>query len=238
MQDVTRLRLASSALITIDLQRDTLDGQPLEIPGTSAVLPQVARLCNAFRSAGAPVIHVVRLYRSDGSNAELCRQELVKTGGPVLQPGTTGRLLAGEILGPEASDLDDELLLEGGVQQLGTAEFVVYKPRWGAFYQTALQALLDALAIDSLVFVGCNFPNCPRTSIYEASERDFRVALVADAVSGLYDRGEAELLNIGVAISSTEDVIELLGGLQLARSPLASRENSADDREIRSSAQG
>ena len=29
----------SAALITIDTQCDTLDGQPLEIPGTSAALP-------------------------------------------------------------------------------------------------------------------------------------------------------------------------------------------------------
>lgn len=42
------------------------------------------------------------------------------------------------------------------------------------------------------MFAGCNFPNCPRTSIYEASERDFRTVLVRDAISGLYERGEHE----------------------------------------------
>lgn len=49
-------------------------------------------------------------------------------------------------------------------------------------------------------FTGCNFPNCPRTSIYEASERDFRIVLVEDAVSGLYDRGREEMRNIGVVL--------------------------------------
>ena len=57
-----------------------------------------------------------------------------------------------------------------------------------------------------MVFCGCNFPNCPRTSIYEASERDFRVVLVRDAVSGLYERGERELTNIGVHLMSASEV--------------------------------
>jgi hypothetical protein len=33
---------ASAALITIDTQVDTLDSQPLEIPGTSLMLPHLA----------------------------------------------------------------------------------------------------------------------------------------------------------------------------------------------------
>ena len=56
------------------------------------------------------------------------------------------------------------------------------------------------------MFCGCNFPNCPRTSIYEASERDFRVVLAHDAISGLYERGERELANIGVRLMSTPEV--------------------------------
>jgi hypothetical protein len=43
----------------------------------------------------------------------------------------------------------------------------------------------------------------PRTSIYEASERDYRVVLVGDAVLGLYDRGRIEMANIGVLVLST-----------------------------------
>jgi nicotinamidase-related amidase len=57
---------------------------------------------------------------------------------------------------------------------------------------------LKDLGVTSLAFAGCNFPNCPRTSIYEASERDFRIVLVEDAISGLYDRGRDEMKNIGV----------------------------------------
>ncbi len=58
---------------------------------------------------------------------------------------------------------------------------------------------LRSAAVDTVVVAGCNFPNCPRASIYEASERDYRVVMVDDAVSGLYDVGRREMQNIGVA---------------------------------------
>jgi hypothetical protein len=64
--------------------------------------------------------------------------------------------------------------------------------------------------VTTAVFCGCNFPNCPRTSIYEASERDFRIVLADDAVSGLYDKGREELKNIGVWLMPTADLIEAL----------------------------
>lgn len=64
--------------------------------------------------------------------------------------------------------------------------------------------------IDTLVFFGCNFPNCPRTSMYEASERDFKVVMVEDAVSGVYPKGIEEIQNIGVNIYSTKEFIGAL----------------------------
>src|SRR5207247_7488079 len=65
--DYTAPQFQLSALITIDTQRDVLDGQPLEVPGTSAALPKMRTLAGAFRGAGRPIVHVVRLYRRDGS---------------------------------------------------------------------------------------------------------------------------------------------------------------------------
>ena len=54
-----------SALITIDIQRDTLDGRAFEIPGTSAIVPHVRRLLDFFRAQSRPIIHIVRLYMPD-----------------------------------------------------------------------------------------------------------------------------------------------------------------------------
>jgi nicotinamidase-related amidase len=204
---------ASAALITIDTQRDVLDGGPLEVPGTSAVLERMSVLVDAFRDADRPIVHVVRLYEPDGSNVDLCRRGAVEHGKRILVPGGPGAQLAAELL-PEADlTLDTELLLAGGLQILGRREVAMYKPRWGAFYRTPLEDHLRELGVSTLGFCGCNFPNCPRTSIYEASERDFRVVVAGDAISGLYERGERELTNIGVHLTSTAVLTDALAAL-------------------------
>ena len=197
---------ASVALVTIDTQRDTLDGQPFEVPGTSAALPEMRRLAAAFRAAGRPIVHVVRLYRPDGSNVDLCRRRAVAEGARLVLAGSPGAELASDLVPASAPRLDTELLLAGGIQRVGPGEAIIYKPRWGAFFQTPLEAHLRALGVSTLVFAGCNFPNCPRTSIYEASERDFRLVLVEDAVSGLYERGKDELRGIGVALMNAAEL--------------------------------
>jgi nicotinamidase-related amidase len=197
---------ASVALVTIDTQRDTLDGQPFEVPGTSAALPEMRRLAAAFRAAGRPIVHVVRLYRPDGSNVDLCRRRAVADGARLVLAGSPGAELASDLVPASAPRLDTELLLAGGIQRVGPGEAIIYKPRWGAFFQTPLEAHLRALGVSTLVFAGCNFPNCPRTSIYEASERDFRLVLVEDAVSGLYERGKDELRGIGVVLMNAAEL--------------------------------
>lgn len=209
---------ASAALLTIDVQADTLDGGALEIPGTSTAVPRIAALCQAFRNAGLPIVHIVRLYLADGSNAELIRKELVSGPTPMLRPGTPGRLLAPDLLLEPAAQFDDELLLSGQPQQLGDREIVLYKPRWGAFFGTSLDHHLRDHRVDTVVIAGCNYPNCPRTSIYEASERDYRVVLVEDAVSGLYERGRAEMTNIGVTLYRADSVIARLSEVDTTRS--------------------
>jgi len=208
----------SVALLTIDTQRDTLDGQPFEIPGTAAALPEMRRLAEAFRATGRPIVHVVRLYRPDGSNVDLCRRRAVADGARLVLAGSPGAEPASGLLPAGASGLDTPLLLAGGIQHVGPGEAVIYKPRWGAFYQTPLEAHLRALGVSTLVFAGCNFPNCPRASIYEASERDFRLVLAEDATSGLYERGKDELENIGVVLMGTAELVAALGAAPAAAS--------------------
>jgi nicotinamidase-related amidase len=200
----------AAALITIDTQRDVLDGGPLEIAGTSSALDPMRVLVEAFREMGRPIVHVVRLYQPDGSNVDLCRRRAVEGGAQILTPGSPGSQLAAPLLPTADLTLDHELLLAGGIQSMGANETVIYKPRWGAFYRTPLEEHLEEQEVTSLVFCGCNYPNCPRTSIYEASERDFRVVLARDAISGLYERGEMEMINIGVDLISSTDVVRRL----------------------------
>jgi nicotinamidase-related amidase len=217
---------AAAALITIDTQRDVLDGQPLEIAGTSTVLPAMAGLLSAFRQAQAPIVHIVRLYRTDGSNVDLCRRSLVEDGAAILAPETEGSELAPGLLADLSVRLDSERLLAGEIQQVASGEVVIYKPRWGAFFETPLEAHLRDNGVSTVVLCGCNFPNCPRTSIYEASERDFRVVLATDAISGLYERGQEELSAIGVQLMRSETITAALDD-QRSRSTASRAEQTA-----------
>jgi nicotinamidase-related amidase len=103
------------------------------------------------------------------------------------------------------------------VQRLGPDEVAIYKSRWGAFFETPLDDHLRSLSVNTIVFVGCNFPNCPRTSTYEASERDYSVVVVDAAVSGLYDRGRDELSGIGASCVSAADVVGALASAFVSR---------------------
>jgi nicotinamidase-related amidase len=199
----TEPHFRSIALLTIDLQTDFLKDEACEIAGTSDVLQPAASVAEAFRAAHLPIVHVVRIYEADGSNVDLCRREAVENGSSIVLRGTRGAELASAMRPRSYTRLDAGLLLSGAFQEIGPNEWLMYKPRWGAFYRTGLQEQLASWGTSTLAFAGCNFPNCPRTSIYEASERDFRVILTVDAVSGLYDRGILEMANIGVELMSS-----------------------------------
>jgi nicotinamidase-related amidase len=170
------------------------------------------RLVETFRSENTPVVHVVRLYKEDGSNVDQCRREAIESGAKIVRPGTEGAELVEELKPATDVELDVERLLDGEFQKIGPQEWVMYKPRWSAFYRTDLIDFLDSHSVDTIVVCGCNFPNCPRTTIYEASERDYRLVFVPDATSGIDEQGQRELANIGVAVKQTTDTIDWITG--------------------------
>lgn len=160
------------------------------------------RVVEAYRQQGLPIVHVVRLYLADGSNADLCRREMRG----VVTPGSDGAELVRELKPDGTIRLDAGPLLMGRMQELRENEWAMYKPRWDAFHGTPLEGHLRKRGVTTVGIIGCNFPNCPRATIYGASMRDFRINIFVDAISGVYDKGLEELGNIGVAIMRSEEV--------------------------------
>lgn len=205
----TVAKARKSVLITIDTQNDfSLPGAPSEIKGTFEVIPNMRRLLDVYRAERLPIVHMIRLYFPDGSNVDRPRRGLLRSGAKIVLPETPGAELVGELKPNGDVRLESELLLRGEAQQIGPVEWIMFKPRWGAFFGTNLEARLRNLDVDTIVVTGCNYPNCPRTTIYEASERDFRLALVTDALSGLYDKGAQEMRGIGVNLMTTDQSVE------------------------------
>jgi nicotinamidase-related amidase len=190
---------ARSILLTIDVQEDfSRPGAPAEIAGTWDLVPAIADVVHAYREHRLPIVHAVRLYSTDGKNVDLCRRRQVESGLAIVAPGSTGAELVNELKPAPMIRLDATRLLAGEFQLLGCDEWAMYKPRWDAFFGTRLETHLREREINTVVIVGCNFPNCPRSTAYGASMRDFRVMVVADAISGVYRRGIQELERIGI----------------------------------------
>lgn len=200
----TAPQLDRSALLVIDTQVDFLDGGSSPIPGTSAVLPVIAGLLAAYRAAHRPVVHVVRLY--DGDDVDLARRTLLSSGAPIVRPGSAGSQIAPELRPAGAPELDAPRLLAGEFQPLGPGEWAMWKPRWGAFHRTRLDEHLRAHEVSTVVLSGCNYPNCPRAAVYGASERDYRVLVAADAVSGVEPGHLDEARRMGVLAARSDDI--------------------------------
>jgi nicotinamidase-related amidase len=195
-----------SALLIIDVQRDfALRGAIAEIPGTMQAVPNIQRIVKQYREQKLPIIHIIRLYLSDGSNVDLCRRKDIENGKQIVVLGSDGSDLLDELKPLSSIKLDTNLLLSGSLQQIGDMEWILYKPRWGAFYNTQLEKYLYNLYVNTVVVCGCNFPNCPRTTIYEASERDFRIIMIKDATSLLYDKAILELKSIGISVMDVDE---------------------------------
>jgi nicotinamidase-related amidase len=211
MPDYTTPERDRIALLTFAVQKDcTSPGSPVGYLGGRATLARIGELAQGFRNADAPIIHLVRLYRPDGSNVDACRRRSVEEGLRVLMPGSCGAELVPEVNPAPETRLDCAELLAGRPQELASREWALYRPRWGAFYRTGLDDHLQGLGVTTVAVCGCNFSTAIRATIYEASERDFRVVVVPDAISGATQEDLADLARIGVYLMNTECCVSWL----------------------------
>ncbi|MGY1590792.1 cysteine hydrolase family protein [Geodermatophilus sp. SYSU D00708] len=202
--------LDRSALVVIDTQVDFVDGGANPVPGTSDVVPVIARLLRGYRDAGRPIVHVVRLY--EGQDVDLVRRTLIASGAPLVRPGSAGSQIVPELRPPGAGNLDPDRLRAGAVQAVADGEWAVWKPRWDAFHRTPLDDHLRGLGVTTVVLAGCNYPNCPRATVYGASARDYRVLLASDAVSGLRAHHLEEAGLMGVVHAASPAILGRLAG--------------------------
>lgn len=201
-RDYTSPDLDRSALVLIDVQHDFISGSA-PVAGTAELLPAMARLARVYRQAHRPIVHVIRLYVPGGSDVDPPRRAAIEAGHQIAAPHTDGAAIPAELL---AHALDYDSLVAGGIQHVAPHEVVLCKPRWSAFYRTDLDAHLRDLGVNTVVVAGCNLPNCPRATLFDASERDYRAALVTDATSQATSERLDDLGLIGVELLSTDHI--------------------------------
>ena len=79
-----------------------------------------------------------------------------------------------------------------------------------AFFQTPVEDHLKAMGISTIVICGTDFPASPRSTVYAAANRDFRLVLATDAISGATDAGLDEMAQIGAYLMATDRLLEWL----------------------------
>jgi hypothetical protein len=50
-------------------------------------LPNIRALLDVWRQHGLPIVHIVRIYKRDGSNVDLCRKQAVEEGAAIRAKG-------------------------------------------------------------------------------------------------------------------------------------------------------
>jgi nicotinamidase-related amidase len=117
--------MSRRASITLGIQRETREGQPLEIPGRSAALPNMQFLLDAFRRYERPIVHVVRLHKPDDSNVDFCWRDAVDDGTTMLLAGSQGSELVSKLCPVKSAQLNDRSLLDGRIQPLAPGRVAI-----------------------------------------------------------------------------------------------------------------
>jgi nicotinamidase-related amidase len=177
-----RLVAGKTALIVIDMQRDFLlpggFGESLgnDVEQLLKVVPPLAELIAAARSAGIMVIHTREGHEPDLSD---CPPAKLSRGAPSKRIGDEGKYGRILIRGEYGHDIVDELAPVDG-------EVVIDKPGKGAFYATELQDILIAGGITQLLITGVTTEVCVHTTTREANDRGYECLVVSDCVGSYF----------------------------------------------------
>lgn len=174
-----------TALVVIDLQKGIV-ALPVAPHPATAVVERSARLADAFRKRGLPVV-------------------LVNVAG-----GAPGRIEQARVAGTRAADWA-ELVPELRRQAQDRA---VTKRTWGAFMHTDLDAQLKSLGVTQIVLCGISTSIGVESTARQAYELGYNVTLAVDAMGDLNaDAHQNSLARIFPRLGetgSTQEVLDLL----------------------------
>lgn len=194
--------LERAALLVIDMQHGFCDAggcvarSGLDHTEAAAVIAPCARLADAFRAAGRPVVLTRYALAPDYADAGLLFEV-----SPALRVGEA--LIAGS--------WDAELVAELAPRP---GDVVLDKTRYSAFFATDLEERLRADGVETVVLCGVTTNVCVEGTARDAFAHDFRVVVCADATAAVArPLHDASLRSISYGlgtVAATADVIEAL----------------------------
>jgi nicotinamidase-related amidase len=187
---VSELDPATTALVLVDLQQG-ITTLPVQPHSAEEVVANGARLAEAFRAVGGPVVTVRVATSPDGGDALATEVDEAR---PARQPS------------PGWSDIVPAIRDD--------RDIVVTKKQWGAFYGTDLDLQLRRRHISTVVLGGIATNMGVESTARAGHEHGYHLVLVEDAMSGLSAEDHAFALTrifprIG-RVASTSDVLAAL----------------------------
>jgi ureidoacrylate peracid hydrolase len=168
----TKIDIDKTALLLIDMQNDLIKSRGSCIETTKmaevkGLIGKTARVVEAARKAGMPVIYTNHVHRRDGAD---------------VVPTITDHMLQGLettteeeefVEGTPGADVVDELKPTPG-------EHVIWKHRSSGFYGSDLELMLRSRGIDTVIITGAVTNGCIVNTVRAARERDFHVIVLSD----------------------------------------------------------
>ena len=174
-----RLDPARTAVVAIDMHRGHLDPAvatlPLAAERCGPVIKRAAALFADLRARGVPIVHVVTEYRDA---TEIAANPFWKAAHDDATKARKG-ILRHNLAGGPGTEIIPELHDERDVVVRG-------KKRYSVFTPTDLEFVLRRrLGADTVILAGINTTTCVLCGAFEATNRDFRVVIAADAVDSM-----------------------------------------------------
>lgn len=173
---IDNLDIKKSALVVIDLQnafchpQGTLGKSGLDTDRLGSVVQPLREIIERCHEINMPVLWTVQEHLQGDK----------RRGRKKLPSHTSKRKGVSALAGTWDAAIVDEL------QDLVTnPTFVIRKHRFGGFYETRMEVVLQQLGVDHLFITGLTTNACVETTIREAYLRDFDVVAIEDGISGV-----------------------------------------------------
>lgn len=175
------LDIKKSALIVVDLQnafchRDgTLGKSGVDTDRMGRVVTPLRRVIETCQAVGMPVLWTVQEHFQTDH----------RRGRKRLPSHTSKRKGVSALAGTWDAAIIDELA------DLATnPSLIIRKHRFGGFYDTRMQIVLEMLGVEAVFVTGLTTNACVETTIREAYLRDFDVVAIRDCCSGVNETWE------------------------------------------------
>ena len=186
------------ALVVVDVNRGFTDPASPLVCDLDECVAAIARLLEAFRAAGLPVVFTTVVYDEFGKQAAAVFIEKVPAL-LVLEPGSPW------------VEIDPRIAPVEG-------EPVLSKHFASAFFGTTLASVLASAGVDTVVVTGASTSGCVRATALDAMQHGYRVVVPREAVGDRNQAAhEANLYDLDTKyadVVSFEDVLAELAVMQ------------------------